>query len=283
MESITAKAIELETRPVALVWADEAPAGVSRFKPGRWGCVVSLFAVAATRGRAGAFDRQTFGCWGGGVGLGFGNQYEDFPGGLECFCRFLSSGNELSEEGRAIGDQMKVSGGGRMADDFLHGERYIKNPESTRRFVEALPMRDIPVGFVVVKPLEQTDPEHEDVKSVTFFVDPDRLSALVILANYARPDVENVIVPWAAACQVLGIYAYRELERERPRGLIGLTDISPRKNVRSVLGKHVLSFTAPWPLFQEMEDNVKGSFLERETWHCLRKVPSRPLDGLDTS
>jgi len=271
MESITAKAIELETHPVALVWADEAPAGATRFKPGRWGCVVNLFAAAAARGRVGVFDRQTFGCWGGGVGLGFGNQYEDFPGGLDCFCRFLSSGNESSDAGRAIGEHMEVSGGRRMADDFLRGERYIKDPETTRRFVESLPMRDIPAGFVVVKPLEQTDPAHEDVKSVTFFVDPDRLSALVILANYARPDADNVIVPWAAGCQVMGIFAYRELERERPRGLIGLTDISARENVRPVLGQHVLSFTAPWPLFLEMEGNVKGSFLERETWRALRK------------
>jgi hypothetical protein len=154
MESITAKAIGLETHPVALLWADEAPAGAVRFKPGRRGCVVDLFAVAAMRGRAGAFDRQTFGCWGGGVGLGFGNQYEDFPGGLDCFCRFLSSGNEKSEQGRAIGDQMKVSGGGRTADNFLYGERYI--------------------------------------------------------------EAKNVIVPWAAGCQVMGIYAYRELERDHP-------------------------------------------------------------------
>jgi hypothetical protein len=271
MQSITSEAIGLKTQPVALIWADEAPAGAARFMPGRWGCVVSLFAAAAARGRTGAFDRATFGCWGGGVGLGFGNQYENFPGGLDCFCRFLSTGNERSEQGRAIGEQVKSSGGGRMTDDFLRGERYIKDPESTRRFVEALPMRDIPAGFVVVKPLNETDPQHEDVKSVTFFVDPDRLSALVILANYARPDAEGVIIPWAAGCQVLGIYAYRELERERPRGLIGLTDISARKNVRATLGEHVLSFTAPWPLFQEMEGNVKGSFLERETWRSLRK------------
>jgi hypothetical protein len=56
--------------------------------------------------------------------------------------------------------------------------------------------------------------------------------------------------------------------------LIGLTDISARKNVRSMLGEHVLSFTAPWPLFQEMESNVKGSFLERETWRALRRRSS---------
>ena len=169
---------------------------------------------------------------------------------------------------------MAASGGNRMADDFLNGERYLKNPEMTRRFVENLPMCDIPASFVVVKPLEQTDPESEDVKSITFFVDSDRLSALVILANYARPDADNVIVPWAAGCQVMGIFAYRELQHPRPRGIIGLTDISARKNVRSMLGEHVLSFTVPWPLFLEMESNVKGSFLERETWRTLRKRSS---------
>jgi uncharacterized protein (DUF169 family) len=270
MKSSIAEAIDLETEPVALVWADEAPEGASRFKPERWGCVVSLFAAAATKGRAGAFDRQTFGCWGGGVGLGFGNQYESFPGGIECFCRFLANGNEQSEQGRAIGAQLRTSGGGRMADDFLHGERYVKDAESTRRFAEALPMRDIPAKFVVIKPLEQVDPQRDGVKNVTFFVDPDRLSALVILANYAHPEVDNVIIPWAAACQVMGILAYRELERDRPRGLVGLTDISARQNVRASLGEHILSFTAPWPLFQEMERNVEGSFLQRETWRALQ-------------
>jgi hypothetical protein len=270
MKSSVAEAIELKTQPVALLWADEAPKGASQFRPERWGCVVSLFATAATKGRAGAFDRQTFGCWGGGVGLGFGNQYDRFPGGMECFCRFLASGNEQSEQGRAIGEQLRTSRGGRMADDFLHGERYIKDPVGTRRFVEALPTRDIPAKFVVVKPLAQIDAGQDAVKNVTFFVDPDRLSALVILANYAHPEAENVIIPWAAACQVMGILAYRELERARPRGLVGLTDISARQNVRASLGENVLSFTAPWPLFQEMEGNVDGSFLQRETWRALR-------------
>jgi uncharacterized protein (DUF169 family) len=268
-----AEAIGLETEPVALIWTDKAPVGATQFKPGRWGCVVSLMA-AATRGRVCAFDRQTFGCWGGGVGLGFGNQYESFPGGIECFCGFLSSGNELSEKGRAIAERMRLSGAERIVDDFLHGERYIKDPESTLRFLEALPMRNIPAEFVVFKPLSQTDPERDDVKSVTFFVDPDRLSALVVLANYARPGTENVAMMWAAGCQVVGIQAYAELDRDRPRGLVGMTDISARKNVRASLGEHIMSFTAPWPLFAEMEHNVEGSFLQRETWQSLEKSAS---------
>ena len=122
---------------------------------------------------------------------------------------------------------------------------------------------------MIVKPLSQVHPSQENVKSVTFFIDPDRLSALTILANYERPGEENVIVPWAAGCQVLGIYSYRELEREHPRGLVGMIDISAHKNVRATLGEHALSFTAPWPLFKEMENNVADSFLQRPTWLAL--------------
>ncbi len=67
MESKLADAIGLETKPVVVVWADSASEGATRFKLGRCGCVVSMFAAAA-KGRVGASDRQTYGCWGGGVG-----------------------------------------------------------------------------------------------------------------------------------------------------------------------------------------------------------------------
>ena len=77
--------------------------------------------------------------------------------------------------------------------------------------------------------------------------------ALVILANHTDPQRENVGLPWAAGCQVIGIFGYRELEREHPRGLIGLTDISARNTVRASLGKNLKSFTAPWPLFLERD------------------------------
>jgi hypothetical protein len=271
MNSKVADAIGLETHAVALVWADAAPQGATRFKPGRWGCVVALFAAVAAKGRVGAFDRRTYGCWGGGVGLGFGKCYEAFPGGIEGFCRFLADGNQSSAQGRQIGNEMAAWGDRRLADDFLKGERYLKDAGVTKRFLETIPMRDIPAKYVVVKPLDLADSEQEDIKSVTFFVDPDQLSALVVLANYTEPDLENVGVPWAAACQIMGIFAYRELEREHPRALVGLTDLSARLNVRASLGTNVLSFTAPWPLFLRMEQNVEGSFLQRRTWDELRQ------------
>jgi uncharacterized protein (DUF169 family) len=269
MKSKIVEAINLETHPVALVWADQEPENAIRFKPQRWGCVVGLFAAAAKRGIVGIFDRQAYGCWGGGVGLGFGNRYESFPGGAECFCKFLSTGNEHSEQGPPIAEQLKTTGFGQMASDFMSGERYVINPEAAQRFMANLPIREIPSNLIVIKPLDLVDPEKDAVKNVTFFVKPDALSALTLLANYARPEMENVIIPWSAGCQVMGIWAYQELEREHPRGLIGMIDIAARKNVRASLGENILSFTAPWPLFEEMEGNVEGSFLQRNTWRSL--------------
>lgn len=271
MNSKVAEAIGLDTHAVAMVWTDALPEGATCFKPGRWGCVMGLVAAVAAKGKVCAFDRQTYGCWGGGVGLGFGNCYEAFPGGVECFCRFLADGNENSEEGRAVGEKIAAWGNSAFSDDFLRGERYLKSPDVTRRFLQAIPTRDIPAKYVVFKPLERTDPEQEAIKSISFFVDADQLSALVVLANHTEPDMENVAVPWGAACQIMGIFGYRELERDHPRALLGLTDLSARATVRSALGKNALSLTAPWPVFLRMEQDVESSFLQRETWHRLRE------------
>jgi hypothetical protein len=105
---------------------------------------------------------------------------------------------------------------------------------------------------------------------IVFLADPDQLSALVVLANYGRGDNLNVIAPFAAGCQQIGILPYREARSERPRAVIGLTDISARKNLKKQLDRNVLSFAVPWRMFEEMEDDVEGSFLLKETWRALQ-------------
>ncbi|MTI80409.1 MAG: hypothetical protein FH758_05915 [Firmicutes bacterium] len=252
MRSAIAKAIEMKYSPVAVMWTDEKPEGAVQFKEGRWGCVVAMLKAAA-KGKTAVFDRKTFGCLGGGTGLGFGNQYENFPGGIEYF---LSNGNQefcQTEMGKNIVSNMPA---------LEHGEGYLKNPEIAKKQIDQLPMRDVPTEYIVFKPLEEVTGE-EEPKVIVFLANPDQLSALQVLANYDREDSHNVVVPFGAGCHCICLWPYQEMESDKPKAVIGLFDISARKMV----DKDILSFTVPFKRFKEMEENVEGSFLEKEVWH----------------
>lgn len=267
MQSQIQQAIALKTHPVALLWADQRPAEATEFKPGNWGCIMWL-AAGAAKGKAGACSRETFGCFGGGVGMGFADQYENFPGGKACFCHFLSSGNAAWETGRRAAEKVKPFMRKEAYDHFVHGEGYVKSPQLVEKFIQNLPITDIPARYVVFKPLDAVA-AGETPQSIILFVDPDQLSALVVLANYGRGDNENVIIPYAAGCQTIGIYPYREARSSTPRAVVGLTDLSARVHVKKILGGNLMSFAMPLSLFEEMEANVKDSFLQRSVWKSL--------------
>lgn len=269
MESRIAKAVGLKYTPVAILLADGKPENALQFKKGKWGCVMFMFANAA-RGKTAAFDAETYGCWGGGVGLGFGNAYLHFPGGVECFAHFLSSGNVQWEKGREVAKALEGAAGKEFTENFLEGEGYVKTAELVKQWLEDVPMTEVKSSYVLFKPLPEIDSEVEKPETVVFLANPDQLSALVILANYGREGMENVIIPWAAGCQTIGILPYREAKSGKPRAVVGLTDISARKYVRALLGSECLSFAMPWEMFLEMESNVEGSFLERHTWQSLQ-------------
>jgi len=271
MKSAIAAALGLKYEPAAIMLTNDRPAGAVQFKKGKFGCVMAMLA-AAVRGRQAVFDRETFGCPGGGTGLGFGNRYKDFPSGEEGFCHFLSSGNEQWEPGRQAVEMVKPFIRAELYDDLIHGERYKKTPALVRSFLDTLPMTDVPFEYVVFKPLTQVDAENEPPATVVFLADMDQLSALVVLANYARESNESVIIPQAAGCQAIGIYPFREALSETPRAVIGLVDISARVQIMRQLRDDVMSFAMPLAMFREMESNVPGSFLQRNTWKELMEL-----------
>uniref|UniRef100_A0A7C3UHY1 DUF169 domain-containing protein n=1 Tax=Geoglobus ahangari TaxID=113653 RepID=A0A7C3UHY1_9EURY len=263
MESKIAKALRLKYEPVAIIWSDEKPEDAIQFKEGIWGCVMWMLASAA-KGKTVAFDRKTFGCPGGGVGLGFGNQYENFIGGLEGFCYFLSTGFESWEKGKDLLRELKDFSEDRF-EKIWKGERYIKSPELVRKFVETLPIVDVPTKYVIFKPLSKVTNEEPVV--VVFIANPHQISALIIMANYARETNDNVVVKMGAGCHQIGIFAYAE----QSRAVLGLIDLDARLNVRKQLGDDVFTFAVPYKMFKEMEENVEGSFLEIGTWTKLSK------------
>lgn len=268
MKSKLVEALSLESEPVAILWKDDKPEGARGFSRGKWGCVMWLLA-AATKGEVAAASPDTYGCWGGGVGLGFGNQYPRFPGGIGCFERFLSIGNETWETGRKVAREIAPHVSSHFLEDFLKGEGYKKTPELVADFLSEMPFFQVPTRYVVLKPLSKVDLGEEEPKVVVIVARPHQLSALVILANYRRKGFENVIIPYAAACQTMGIFPYREANSPNPRAVVGLTDISARLYLSGKLPQDSFTFSVPWSMFREMESDIEGSFLEKRTWRRL--------------
>ncbi|NLO33371.1 MAG: DUF169 domain-containing protein, partial [Candidatus Hydrogenedentes bacterium] len=120
MESNLISALELEYSPVVLEWTNEKPEGAIEFGKQKWGCVMFHFA-AALKGRTAVMSRETYGCQGGGVGMGSGNNYTAFPGGCEYFYRYMADGNESYPEGKKIGEMIEMSGHRETGRVFLNG------------------------------------------------------------------------------------------------------------------------------------------------------------------
>jgi uncharacterized protein (DUF169 family) len=249
MRSKLVDALNLSLSPVAVILTDEKPEGALQFREGGWGCVGSTM-VAVAKGKTAVFDRHTFGCPGGGVGLGFGNQYEQCGFDIESL---LSSGSEeAASEARR---------GSRMAE----GERFYQTPELVRSWLSHVPITDVPTKYVAMRPLDEVA-EDEPPDVVVFFANADQLSALVVISDYRRGSGASAIARFGGACQSI-IWGFDEARSDRPRGVIGFFDIAQRMRV----DRETLSFTVPWSLFSEMEGNVEGSFLELEDWAKIRE------------
>ena len=236
MESRLAKELSLRYEPVAVLLSNEKPEGALQGKEGQWSCTIPLF-IAAAKGKTAVFDRKTTGCPGGKVGLGFG-QYPNYPGGIEYFLSVGKSGQ-------------------------FEGEGYKKDPELGAEFVVCLPITDIPYQYVIFKPLSQVDTTKELPELIVFYVNNDQLSALTVLANYYRAGNENVMIPFSSGCQAMFLLPYAEGQKENPRAVVGLTDIT----VRPMVEADMLSFSVPYKMFLDLEASVEGSFLEKHLWH----------------
>jgi len=245
MNSKLVNALKLQMQPVAIIHTDEKPVEGLHFKEGNmFGCVASLLVAASKKNSLAYFDRKTYGCPGGGTGLGFGDCYGSFP-----IDSLLSSGN------KEIAAQMGPAGA-----IMEEGERFYKTPEQARKWVDSVPMTDISTKYVVFKPWEQLT-EQEEPELIVFFVNADQLSALVVISDYNDGTNQSVTAPFGAACQSI-VFGYKEAKKERPKGVMGFFDISKRL----IVERETLTFTVPFKMYKEMEANVDGSFLGTEAW-----------------
>ena len=229
--------LSLKESPLGIYYTNDPPQGITA-QTGTHVCIIGLLKKARNSGKTVYFDKDHFGCPGGAYYMGF---FESPRPQIEYF---LSCG---------IPGQME-------------GERYIKTPELARAYFLKMKPRPAPAHYCVFKPIEKFR-EGETPEVVVFFGPPDILSGLFVLTNYALELTDGVYAPFGSGCGTILTYPLKEAEKEEPRAVLGMFDVSARPMVE----RDILTLSMPFSVFLKLLENVSGSFLETESWKKVHK------------
>ncbi|HUW59365.1 MAG TPA: DUF169 domain-containing protein [Candidatus Bathyarchaeia archaeon] len=202
-----------------------------------WHCFVAQLG-AVRKGKACRFSEAAIGCPGGKRYLGFTADI------MPDFRYFLSCGIE----GR------------------IEGERYKKTPELVDEIMSKMPTYAAPAPYIVFKRWDLFEMD-EQPEVVIFFATPDVLSGLYTLAGFDEAELEAVAAPFGAGCASIVAYPYLEKDRQRPRAILGMFDVSARPCVPP----QTLTFAVPMEKFNRMIDNMEQSFLTTPSWDKVKK------------
>ncbi|MBN1827308.1 MAG: DUF169 domain-containing protein [Candidatus Eisenbacteria bacterium] len=111
----------------------------------------------------------------------------------------------------------------------------------------------------------------DHLRTITFFVDPDRLSLLLLGAQYHhRPgDPEPAAVPFGSGCMEIGVLLG---DPDAARAVVGATDIA----MRAHLPPEILAFTVTRLMFERLCAIGADSFLYKPFWRSLRRARGFP-------
>jgi hypothetical protein len=149
---------------------------------------------------------------------------------------------------------------------FLVGKEGLKSsPEVMNEWLGAHPPYRKEHPYIVIGPLREDS--YDYLKTVTFFVNPDQLSLLMMGCEYhnAAVDIQPVVAPFGSGCGQLAAL-FRDLDANQ--AMIGATDIVMRQH----LPPSVLALTVTKPMFRELCDLDERSFLYQPYWKELRKA-----------
>ena len=108
----------------------------------------------------------------------------------------------------------------------------------------------------------------EQVRTVTFFVDPDRFSALMILAAFWSSDPDEIHAAFSSGCGLLWEVFHHHT---RDRAVIGCTDIAMRKYIPP----EILCLSVTPQRFEQMLDFPDDAFLMKSWWNELMDARER--------
>jgi hypothetical protein len=225
----------LEVPPVGLYDAPDAAPFEPLVRPARGGraCIFSFFG-RWRNGETLLLTADAFGCRGAGSCL-------------------------LGLETRANDD---------LVTFLIEGEGLKRSRETMTSWVERREVYRPRHANILVGPLRWEQYEH--LRSVTFFVDPDQLSALVVGAHYdcGPDDPPPVAAPFGSGCLQLLPPAG---DPQVARAVIGATDPA----MRPFLPPETLAFTVNRTMFGRLCALDDRSFLHKPFWRNLCRARGR--------
>ncbi|UCF30362.1 MAG: DUF169 domain-containing protein [bacterium] len=153
----------------------------------------------------------------------------------------------------------------------FEGLRLKRTPELVEGLAGSASIVPAEGTYLVAKRFDALDPE-DAPRVVAWFAGPDVIAALFHLAAFDTSDRNCVISPQTAGCGSIINYPLAEGDRDDPRGVLGMFDISARPYVRA----DVLTFAVPLKLFERMVEGMDESFLTAEAWQGIKRRIEKP-------
>lgn len=265
MESLIVNNLRPEFDPVTVVWSDAIPADAFQFKPGKFGCVLYLFAEASTGGRIAGGSRESVLCTGGRAALGFGCDFDISDEQLDQHAAMFSKGLQSTSNLAAYQAVMDAAPRN-WRDLYEYGERRHCSAELAREWIlHELPRYDIRHKYVLFKPLSLTSAD-ENIRAVIFPVNPVELSGLVTLAGSVMQGSDPLRAPQGTDCCGIAAFAYAEAELAAPRAVLGMMGSDGRKVMRGRFRDDIMTLTLPAPLFFRMELEADDCVFQLPSW-----------------
>jgi hypothetical protein len=199
------------------------------------------------------------------------------PGKGECCWAFYNSWREGKT--LAVGkDAFGCPGGGRYLvgvempgrdlPKFLYEEEGLKaSLDVARDWVKNMVLHEGGRKYALIGPFRVD--RLSEMATVTFLADPDQLAALVTGAVWHRSEAApgNVLATLSAGCGLLDPFA----GAKEPMAVIGSMDMAMRQH----LPRDIIAFTVNIPMFHQLLDMGKESFLYKPFWKRLREARTK--------
>ena len=129
-------------------------------------------------------------------------------------------------------------------------------------------------GNVMIGPLK--DDQYKNLITVTFYVNPDQLSLLLLGAEYNNSSINGnpVITPFGSGCGQMAAL-FTNFDTFIPKAVVGATDIAMREH----LPPGIFAFTVNKPMYKQLCELDESSFLYKSFWKRLSKARGKLLNG----